>query len=205
MAQYKKDSIKDSIDAAALAVFARKGYKAAKISDIAAAAGVSVGNLYRYYQSKDEIFNTILPEEFPNQMLAALRDKVGAAKDALKIDSGAFRQTAEAFTGLMLAERERIIILFSGSGDSKYERFRSSFASAMLSIVKSSYEKEYAAYLSEFGGDDMLYLIYENLIRLYADILMRQSAEEETANSIRQINLYHFTGITRLFDLQEDR
>ncbi|MBP1996568.1 TetR/AcrR family transcriptional regulator [Paenibacillus eucommiae] len=41
---------------AAMQVIARRGLSATKISDIAATAGLSVGNVYKYFASKDEIF-----------------------------------------------------------------------------------------------------------------------------------------------------
>ncbi|WP_238996626.1 TetR/AcrR family transcriptional regulator [Paenibacillus pinistramenti] len=44
----------------ALEVIALKGIGAVSISDIAAAAKVSVGNVYHYFKSKDEIFDEIL-------------------------------------------------------------------------------------------------------------------------------------------------
>lgn len=44
----------------ALEIIALKGIGAVSISDIAAAAKVSVGNVYHYFKSKDEIFDEIL-------------------------------------------------------------------------------------------------------------------------------------------------
>ncbi|KAA9004829.1 TetR/AcrR family transcriptional regulator [Paenibacillus spiritus] len=44
----------------ALEVIAVKGIGAVSISDIAAAAKISVGNVYHYFKSKDEIFDEIL-------------------------------------------------------------------------------------------------------------------------------------------------
>ncbi|HVB38785.1 MAG TPA: helix-turn-helix domain-containing protein, partial [Vicinamibacterales bacterium] len=41
---------------AARGVFARKGYQAATMDDIAGAAGVGKGTLYLYYRSKRDIY-----------------------------------------------------------------------------------------------------------------------------------------------------
>lgn len=45
---------------AALRVFADKGYAAARIDDIAAAAGLSKGGIYTHFKSKEEIFEALL-------------------------------------------------------------------------------------------------------------------------------------------------
>lgn len=44
----------------AVRVFARRGYAAASMRDIARAAGISVGLIYRHYATKDELFADVL-------------------------------------------------------------------------------------------------------------------------------------------------
>jgi len=47
---------------AAVRVFARKGYHASRVSDIAEEAGVAHGLLYHYFDSKEELLETIFRE-----------------------------------------------------------------------------------------------------------------------------------------------
>jgi TetR/AcrR family transcriptional regulator, fatty acid metabolism regulator protein len=47
---------------AAVRVFARKGFHAARVGDIAAEAGVAHGLLYHYFKSKDEVLETVFRE-----------------------------------------------------------------------------------------------------------------------------------------------
>jgi AcrR family transcriptional regulator len=47
---------------AAVRVFARKGYHASRVGDIAEAAGVSHGLLYHYFASKEEVLETVFRE-----------------------------------------------------------------------------------------------------------------------------------------------
>lgn len=47
---------------AAVRVFARKGFHAARVGDIAAEAGVAHGLLYHYFGSKDDLLTTIFRE-----------------------------------------------------------------------------------------------------------------------------------------------
>ena len=54
------DERRDEIMAAAVRVFSKKGFAAAKISDIATEAGISQGLLYHYFASKEEIHTTMI-------------------------------------------------------------------------------------------------------------------------------------------------
>lgn len=59
MAKEKRDT-KSIIMQKALELFADRGYDAVSVADIAAAAGIKAPSLYNHYQSKQEIFNSIL-------------------------------------------------------------------------------------------------------------------------------------------------
>src|SRR5512144_1950487 len=47
---------------AALDLFSHRGYGATSVRDIAAAAGVSTGNLYHHFPDKEAIFKTLLDD-----------------------------------------------------------------------------------------------------------------------------------------------
>jgi AcrR family transcriptional regulator len=72
---------------AAVKVFARQGFHACRVSDIADEAGVAYGLLYHYFPSKDEVLNTLFLERWGVmlEMIRAVdaeqipvRDKLGA-------------------------------------------------------------------------------------------------------------------------------
>jgi AcrR family transcriptional regulator len=58
--QSAKEAYRQGILAAAEQEFARAGFAAVKMADVARAAGVAVGTLYNYFDSKEEIFEQIL-------------------------------------------------------------------------------------------------------------------------------------------------
>ncbi|MBW8814151.1 MAG: TetR/AcrR family transcriptional regulator [Caulobacterales bacterium] len=62
---------------AALAVFAEKGFAAAKLDDIAARAGVSKGAVYLYFETKEDIFRAVVDQALaPN--ITAVRAMIAA-------------------------------------------------------------------------------------------------------------------------------
>jgi TetR/AcrR family transcriptional regulator, fatty acid metabolism regulator protein len=56
---------------AAVRVFARQGFHTCRVSDIADEAGVAYGLVYHYFQSKDEVLDTLFLERW-NIMLEAI-------------------------------------------------------------------------------------------------------------------------------------
>jgi len=56
----RKEARPSDIVAAALLVFAEKGFAGARIEEIAARAGVSKGTLYLYFETKSDIFRAVV-------------------------------------------------------------------------------------------------------------------------------------------------
>ena len=69
-----KSQRRDEIMAAAKEVFARKGFHATTIADIAKQAGLAYGSIYWYFDSKDELFHALMAVEE-----SALRKHVAAS------------------------------------------------------------------------------------------------------------------------------
>ncbi len=93
--------------AAAIEVFARKGFHSANVSDVAARAGVSQGTIYLYFKSKEELLETALLsffEDFGEQAMPALAGRPTAAAElrALGRSMAEFCRAAEGLFPLFL-------------------------------------------------------------------------------------------------------
>jgi TetR/AcrR family fatty acid metabolism transcriptional regulator len=85
-AQDKRRQILD----AAVRVFARQGFHACRVSDIADEAGVAYGLVYHYFPSKDAVLDTLFLERW-NVMLDVIREADGTdgpARDKLQTIAG---------------------------------------------------------------------------------------------------------------------
>ena len=58
----RKDARPGELTAAALELFAEKGFAATRLDDVAARAGVSKGTVYLYFESKEELFEAVVRE-----------------------------------------------------------------------------------------------------------------------------------------------
>jgi len=62
MAQVLKEEIRQNILRAAASEFLEHGYQGSSMRNIARAAGITAGNLYRYYESKGSLYEAIIRE-----------------------------------------------------------------------------------------------------------------------------------------------
>jgi AcrR family transcriptional regulator len=61
--QHTRAAYQEAILGAASAVFSRMGFVEARIADIAAEAGVSVGTVYNYFRNKDDVISSLVAHE----------------------------------------------------------------------------------------------------------------------------------------------
>jgi TetR/AcrR family transcriptional regulator, fatty acid metabolism regulator protein len=66
---------------AAIRVFARKGFHAARVGDVAEEAGVAYGLVYHYFRSKDELLETIFRDSW-GRLVGVLESLAAADKPA---------------------------------------------------------------------------------------------------------------------------
>ena len=108
-----KSRRRDEIMAAAKEVFARKGFHATTIADIAKQAGLAYGSVYWYFDSKDELFHALMAVEE-----GALRAHVGAALAALRastenaLGEEPFRAAVQATFEFFEADKATVKLLF---------------------------------------------------------------------------------------------
>ena len=80
VAQKPRSEKRTRIIDAAIEVFAAKGYRSARISDIARGAGVADGTIYLYFRNKEDLLLTIFEEKM-DLVLKELEEKLEAQDD----------------------------------------------------------------------------------------------------------------------------
>src|SRR4051812_13705478 len=99
---------RDELLAAALRVFARRGYREAGVDEIAAAAGYSKGALYWHFSSKEDLLLALVEErvDAPMRTLVALLESAPPEQDMSVEASREFARRLAEGRDLMLLERE---------------------------------------------------------------------------------------------------
>lgn len=196
--QYKKNEIKEKIDSAALTVFAEKGYSGATVSDIGREAGVSVGNIYKYYNSKEDIFYANVGEAFVDKAKTLLAEKICASQ---KQYAGAgdcedaFWLVNEEVISFMVENRSRMLIVFGKSGGTKYENTKKELVEFIISEVEGRIFKQPGAFAADSPGRFTASVIYSSLIDMVLGVLEELKDPEALRKSLQRINTYHLLGI----------
>jgi AcrR family transcriptional regulator len=94
---------KRKIEAAALQVFVKQGFHGTSIRDIANASGVSIGNIYNYYKTKEDLYKAIA-EHYETRM-QGLRARAIEGMDDL-FDPDALLQFAERLRKIVHEETD---------------------------------------------------------------------------------------------------
>jgi TetR/AcrR family transcriptional regulator, fatty acid metabolism regulator protein len=105
MSEQTVDRRRELLDAA-VRVFARKGFRGARVGDIAEEAGVAHGLLYHYFRSKDEVLETIFRETW--QLLQSDLERIEGAGVPLREQ---LRRFARIYLGSWLMTPELIGVL----------------------------------------------------------------------------------------------
>jgi TetR/AcrR family fatty acid metabolism transcriptional regulator len=92
---------RDRILNAAVRVFAKKGFYATRVSEVAKAAGVADGTIYLYFKSKDDLLVSLF-EHRVERLLAYLERELPRAANA----SDKLRRVIELQLGLLEGERD---------------------------------------------------------------------------------------------------
>jgi TetR/AcrR family fatty acid metabolism transcriptional regulator len=108
-----KDERRAHILEAATHVFARQGYQAARIEDVAREAGIAKGTVYLYFGSRDEILVAAF-EAFAEEMMAGVRAVLESEAPALS----RLRSVVRVVLSSMEAEPElsRVVLDFWSAG-----------------------------------------------------------------------------------------
>lgn len=120
--QYQKEEVRARIFASALDEIEKYGFKDANMRRIAKAAGVATGNLYRYFKSKDDVFDEIVKVVYKS-----ISTFIEAASKLEEYRRGDLKQLARYITkGVMKIHagygRELLVIADKSTG-SKHENF----------------------------------------------------------------------------------
>jgi AcrR family transcriptional regulator len=102
----------DAIVAAALASFTAAGYRGARMSDVAAAAGVSKALIYEHFSSKQNLHDTLISVQ-----AGELFGRLAAAADPELAPEQRLRGGVDVFFGFVEERREAWRALFRDAAD----------------------------------------------------------------------------------------
>lgn len=203
MAQRPKPEVRDAIRKAAAEVFADCGFERAALGDIVARAGTSIGNLYRYFANKDELFEDFMPRGFTAELTKRIRAQVEAMRAETDVgaldDAHPYRRTSEDLLAFTLAHRERVAFLLLRAHGTKHERFASAIVRLLVGLATAYALTAYPTIELTPAAKRTLTRIYRGFVSTLGAILTEERSEQAVREAVALQTTYHLSGLKALF------
>ncbi|QRO01790.1 TetR/AcrR family transcriptional regulator [Archangium violaceum] len=203
MAQQLKDEVQEAIASAALEIFARKGFRQATMADIGKAARISTGNIYRYYENKEDLFHALLTEEFVGAFVDLVRRRVKSLDGIEDIrelaPTAAFHGVSQELLAFCLANRQRVVILLGRSQGTRYETFSEELVATLVKLAIAHFRALNPELKVTKTMRFNLDRLYRNFVGMMVDILTHFHEEADIRQAIDDYSRYHLAGLKSFF------
>lgn len=197
--QYLKDEVRNKIVKEALKEFRQFGYKATSIRSIAKNSNTSVGNMYKYFNSKEDLYENLIGTvyyrliDYINQF-----DKVELNDKAELI----FYELMEKIMEIFNESSIEIAILLNKSDGSKYENCKKTFIDFVTRIVTEKMKYELYVEGKRLKDNFVIYLISYSLVESIAIILEKRADGAEVRKLILNMIDIFYTDIKNKLDFE---
>jgi AcrR family transcriptional regulator len=206
MAQTPKSHVRDAFIAAATEMLAEVGYPATSMAAVAERAGSSVGNLYKYFDGKQQLFEAAVPPELAHELMKRTRARMrafGSVKDARELGANApYHAISGDLLDYCLQHRAAVVFLLVRAEGTPFSSFRNDFVEHLvegaLEYVKLAYPSLCATPAFRF----VLRHAYLSFVSGAAEALRQFSDETSTRAAISLLTSQHQGGLKRLFETQ---
>lgn len=196
MAQILKQELYDRLLRAAESVFSESGYEGSTVAAIAQRAGISAGNVYRYFGSKDALFQAVISDDFADTFKRLLHRRVSAlldATDLTKLPHDA-EQKAEALLQLWITQRLKVVILLDRAKGSRFASFGQDFVDELVKLTKTNLRRQTGRKVTDIE-ELVLSTIFQNTRRSIVAILERYEQESQIRSAIAAFWSYQLAGL----------
>lgn len=180
--QYLKDEVRNSIAKEALKEFKELGYKGASIRSIAKNSNTSVGNIYKYFESKEDLYEQLIGYVY--HKLMSYINQFGEVEVNDKAEEF-FYQLMEKIVEIFKENSTEIAILLNKSEGSKYENCKVVFVDFITRIVTKQMSYCLLRQGKKLKDNFIIHLISYSLVESIS-IIVR---EREDGHEVRELIL----------------
>jgi AcrR family transcriptional regulator len=158
--QQKTEATKRKLLRAALEIFARDGFEASRIDDIAAQAGYTRGAYYAHFQSKEDLFFAMLEHESRRYM-----ERIGKALDQCTTNEEQIRTLREYYVKRVVDRQWSILMLEFKLYAIRHPKLRAKLAELHRSISRRVKLEGLAAMQSMIPNHQTLRVVLQALLQ----------------------------------------
>ena len=189
MAQVLKQAVRARIQDAALRCFAAHGYGGTSMTQIAAAAGTAPANLYRYYPSKETLFNAVVPADLARRHDELLDTRITALAGEGADEAAA----AEELLDFWLEHRLAVVVLLDKADTTRFATYPAAFTERLVNHAMRALDGPPSP-----EQEEILRLVFDNTRRALARMLATAQDREHASALIRAFWSYQIPGLRGL-------
>lgn len=187
--QYLKDEVRREIEKEGLKEFRKLGYKSASIRSIVKNSDTSIGNFYKYFKGKEDLFENLIGPVHERLMgYIGQFDKVELNEKARLI----FFELMEKILEIFNENSAELSILFNKSSDSKYENYKGAFVALVTRIVTETMNYELSLKGKRLRDSFIIYILSHSFVEGIAVILDKKEDGAEVRKLVLDlINIFY--------------
>lgn len=193
--QIKKKEVQNKIYQGAMEAFKENGYRGATMKDISKKSKVPIGNIYRYYQNKEVLFDEIVFELYSSLKYNHIHEKLEKVSSEYDQRSKIFLNN---YINLATSKPMEFSILFDASSGTKYENF----LEELVEIRGRKYLEYKRKSNAEDGNidEDFIMILMKSAITSIIDICKKYSNNEKLLRSyLIKFDYFFRSGISDKF------
>jgi AcrR family transcriptional regulator len=198
--QYQKDEMRNRIVEEALKEFNEKGYEGASIRSIAKKSDTSVGNIYKYFKSKEELHENLIGSIY-NRFVDYIKqfDKVELNENAEII----FYKLADEIMEIFNDNSVEISILLNESKGTRYDNCKSIFVDYVTRIVTEKTQYQLSLKGKKLKDSYIIYLLSYSLLESIAVTVKQRNDGEEVRKLILNLIDIFYTNLINKLDTED--
>ncbi|MGM0785559.1 MAG: TetR/AcrR family transcriptional regulator [Pseudomonadota bacterium] len=200
MPQTLKAAIRTRILAAAAEAFAREGFATARLTDIAAEAGISTGNLYRYYPNKAALFDAVVPRDVAARLLRLMRARVRelGTLEAWRSATASESARAAALLDFWIERRLPVVILLAGAKGSPLAHVRPLIVRELTRLADAYVDSQFAREDAGRVPRVVLVQLFSSTLDMIVAILRAHDDEADIRMAFEAFWRYQLAGLEAL-------
>ncbi|MBU1144955.1 MAG: TetR/AcrR family transcriptional regulator [Firmicutes bacterium] len=156
--QVLKESVKNAIVEGAIAEFFERGFQSANMRRIADSANITVGNIYRYFENKEALFNAILlPAQQAIDDLESFDQKLHITH--IETPKEANQIVTYVMNVLRPYTKEIFIMIFNSSG-THYHQVKNQLESLVINKIKEYYPGKFNDYFLKVVASSFIQALF---------------------------------------------
>lgn len=195
--QVLKEEMRNRIYDAAVKEFSEKGFGKASMREIAKGAGMTVGNLYRYFKDKEALFYSIIGPAH-DSLMELVEESIEMVKH--RFDTSFFEFLSEQILKISKEHKIELLILFEGSSGTKYERVKEELVLVVEDFLKGDFLRRLKEKNVEIEDIYLLRVIAVGFVEGMAMINRKYENAEKLKKVAEQFITFYFNDVFKRFE-----